>query len=274
LDSAGKQVISLALNIVELDDRLEGRFWDHVNRSPLDHYWFILDWRFQRPDTRIFMAMEDELIEGMMLIFENAVVQLRGSREAVKALLGRLDAKTVELTAPVDCRDIVSQHYKDPAAYELMLMHMEKGQERPQISHKPERLLSGDSEGVARVVMEANYEWWDDVTAERVRKSFEKNLWVGIKRDGRVVAVGGARYEEIGCNIGIVATDEAYRNQGFATSIVSALVKEIFRTHTKALIHVLTTNKPAVHVYSKVGFRPYRSFFMIRKGERVSENQS
>jgi len=264
----------MALKIVELDEHLENRFWEHVGKTPLDYYWFILDWRFQRPDTRIFMAMDVERIDGMMLVFQNTIVQLRGSRDAVGALLGRLDVKTAELTAPVDCEDIVSKRYRDPAAYELMIMHMERGQERPQVSHETERLTQGDAEGVARVVMEANYEWWDDVTAERVRKSFEKNLWVGIRREGRVVAVGGARYEEIGCNIGIIATDEAYRNQGFATSIVSYLVKEIFRTHTKALIHVLTSNQPAVHVYSKVGFRPYRSFFMIRKGERIAENQS
>ena len=262
------------MRIEELGTETEEAFWRHVERDPLNHYWFILDWRFQRQATKILMAMDGNKIEGMMLIYQDSVVQLRGSRDAVGELIRRLDAKTVELTAPVECGDIISRHYRDSPEYELMLMHMDKGQERPQILHEPQRLSPLDAEDAARVVREANYEWWDDVTAERVRNSVANNLWVGIKRDGRVVAVGSMRAEEIGCNIGIIATDQAYRNQGFATSIVSYLVKEIFRSHTKALIHVLKSNTPAVRAYTKVGFRPYATFFMIRKGARVSENQS
>ena len=264
----------LTLKLIRLDERNENIFWDHVNRSPLNHYWFILDWRFQRPDTEITMAMDGDRIEGMMLIFKNSIVQLRGARAAVKDLMERLRLETLQLTAPFDCGDIVSEFYSYPAKYEIMMMHMDKGQERPVIVHEPETLSPKDAEDIARVVREANYEWWDQVTAESVRNSIKNNFWKGIRREGRVVAVGSTRFEQIGSNIGIIATDKAYRNQGFATSIVSSLALEIFRTHTKALIHVLVNNDPAIHVYSKVGFRPYTSFFMIRKGQRISETHS
>lgn len=264
----------MTLRVVRLDEDLEEVFWNHVNQDPLSHYWFILDWRFQRADTKITLAMDKERIEGLMLVFKDAIVQFRGSRDAVRALVERLELQNVELTAPVNCGDIISEYYAAPATYEIMMMHLDKGREMPRITHQPERLTQDDSEDIARVVREANFGWWDDTTAERVRNSIKDNFWVGIRREGRVVAAGGTRFVDIGCNIGIVATDEAYRNQGFATSIVSHLVKEIFSKHLIALIHVLTDNSPAVHVYSKVGFRPYATFFMIRKGERVSGNQS
>jgi predicted GNAT family acetyltransferase len=264
----------LGLRVVRLDEGMEEKFWKHVNQDPLNHYWFILDWRNQKADTKITLAMDEESIKGLMLVFKDAIVQLRGSREAVRALVERLDRQNVELTAPANCGDIIPEYYAAPATYEMMMMHLDKGDQTPQITNQSERLTQDDSEDIARVVREANFGWWDDATAERVRNSIKDNLWVGIRREGRVVAVGSTRFVDIGCNIGIVATDVSYRNQGFATSIVSHLVKEIFSKHSKALIHVLTDNSPAVHVYSKVGFRPYTSFFMIRKGERISGNQS
>jgi predicted GNAT family acetyltransferase len=264
----------MALRIVRLDEDSEDKFWNHVNQDPLNHYFFILDWRFQRADTKITLALEKERIEGLMLVFKDNIVQLRGSREAVRALAGRLELQNVELTAPANCGDIISEYYAAPATYEIMMMHLDKGRETLRMVHQPERLKEDDAEDIARVVREANYEWWDDTTAERVRNSIKDNFWVGIRREGRVVSVGSTRFVDVGCNIGIVATDGSYRNEGFATSTVSHLVKEIFSRHSKALIHVLVNNSPAVHVYSKVGFRPYASFFMIRKGVRVSGNQS
>lgn len=69
---------------------------------------------------------------------------------------------------------------------------------------------------------------------------------------------------DFGSNINIIATHKDFRNRGYATTIVSSLVEEIFREHDKALIHVLRDNTPARHVYEKVGFRPFRSYFQIK----------
>jgi predicted GNAT family acetyltransferase len=61
-----------------------------------------------------------------------------------------------------------------------------------------------------------------------------------------------------------VATDEQYRNRGYATSIVSALVEEILKTDQTALIHVLRDNAPAARVCSKVGFKPYETYLSLK----------
>jgi predicted GNAT family acetyltransferase len=55
---------------------------------------------------------------------------------------------------------------------------------------------------------------------------------------------------------------------GFATSIVSALVKEILKNSPVAIIHVRKDNASAIQVYSKVGFKPYKQYLMIR-GNRI-----
>ena len=59
-----------------------------------------------------------------------------------------------------------------------------------------------------------------------------------------------------------------YRNRGYATSIVSALAKEIFRKNELALIHVKKDNVAAYNVYKKVGFKPYKKY-LYGTAERI-----
>lgn len=54
-------------------------------------------------------------------------------------------------------------------------------------------------------------------------------FWLGIKLEGKLVSVGNTRFVDFASNIGVVATDEYYRGREYATSIVSALVKEIWK---------------------------------------------
>ena len=53
-----------------------------------------------------------------------------------------------------------------------------------------------------------------------------------------------------------------------ATSIVSALAQEILKNSSMALIHVLRDNAPAVQVYTKVGLKPYKQYFLMRAKRR------
>jgi ribosomal protein S18 acetylase RimI-like enzyme len=147
---------------------------------------------------------------------------------------------------------------------------LNKGEEKLQIIHEPVRLGPEDAEEVAEVMRKADPEWWGDITAENRRESLEKTYWLGIKRNGKIVSVGNTRFDDLGSNIGVIATDERYRNMGYATSIVSALVKEILNKSPTALIHVLSNNNPAVRVYSKVGYKPYKYYLLVR-AEKVKK---
>lgn len=258
------------MRIVPLNESCEKVFWSHVNQDPANYYFFIFDWKQRRDQTRILMAIEGENVEGLMLIYRDAIVQLRGNREAVKTLLGSLDLDKVELQAPLECEDLVLRKYKLTFRVEMMLMRLLEGEEHIQVGHEPERLTVEDAEEIADLMRSTNPEWWGDITAEMQKKMMEDALWLGIKRDGKIVSVGSTRLTDFGCNIGIVATHEQYRNMGYATSIVSALLKEILKTSSTALIHVLSDNAPAVHVYSKVGFKPYKTYLFIR-GEKTKE---
>jgi predicted GNAT family acetyltransferase len=178
-------------------------------------------------------------------------------------LLDRVDLEKVELQAPLDCEDLVLKKYRPQAKHEMVLMRLRKGEEMIQVNHEPMRLGVGDAERVAEIMREADPEWWGEVTAERQKERLERGFWLGIKHDGKIVSVGSTQFVDFASNIGIIATEERHRNMGFATSITSALVKEILKKSPVAIIHVLADNAPAVRVYSKVGFKPYRAYLSM-----------
>jgi hypothetical protein len=67
------------MRIVSLESSLENLFWQHVNKDVPHHYFFASGWKYNRDDTNILLALEDGNIEGMLLIYKQSIVQLRGA---------------------------------------------------------------------------------------------------------------------------------------------------------------------------------------------------
>ncbi|MFX1453178.1 MAG: GNAT family N-acetyltransferase, partial [Promethearchaeota archaeon] len=58
-------------------------------------------------------------------------------------------------------------------------------------------------------------------------------------------------------NIGyviIVGTHPDYRNRGYASSLISSALKDLFREKKQCFITVRVENDPAIHTYEKLGF--------------------
>jgi ribosomal protein S18 acetylase RimI-like enzyme len=256
------------MKVVAVENGFEQVFWDLVNQDPLNYYFFIFDWTRRREQTKVLLAVEDGRVSGSMLLYaagmRDNVVQLRGSREAVEMLLECIDFEKVELQAPVDCEDIVLRRYRPWFKHVLVLMCLKKGEENIQVKHTPVRLSVEDVGEAVDVMRRADPEVWRDLDVERQKLAWKDAYMLGIRQDNRLVSVGLTRFVDIGSNVGAIATDEAYRNRGFATSIVSALAEEILKRSPPALIHVLSDNAPAVRVYSKVGFKPCKQYVLVR----------
>jgi ribosomal protein S18 acetylase RimI-like enzyme len=252
------------VKIVSVADGYEELLWNYVNRDPTDYYFFIVDWKQRREQTKIFLAVEGEEVLGSLLVFADYIVQFRGSREAVRKLLTYANFEKVELQAPLDCEDIVCGKFKPRIRQEMVLMRLDRGGESVRITERPVRLGVEDAEAIADLMRRCDPEWWGEAKAENIRRSLESGLFLGIKKDGRLVSAGSTRFVDFASNINMVATDERYRSRGYATSIVSALVEEILKRCPIALIHVIADNVPAVRAYSKVGFKPYKTYLSIK----------
>lgn len=156
MDSILLLVTRLTLTIVDLDESLESKFWDRVNADPLEHYFFILDRKMNPMDTRFLLAMRGDRIEGMMLIYRQTVFQVRGSREGTEALLDHLNLEKAEGSVPLDCRDLVSRRFSALKEHEIILMHLQKGNESLFKKCRTTRLTEADAEDVTNLIRGAD----------------------------------------------------------------------------------------------------------------------
>jgi hypothetical protein len=111
--------------------------WNYVNRDPLNYFFFIADWTQRREQTKIWLAIEGKEVFGSLLVFRDFVVQLRGSREAVKKLVECVEFDKVDLQAPPDCEDIVCKRFKPRVRQNMVLMRLIRGEEQFELLKLP-----------------------------------------------------------------------------------------------------------------------------------------
>lgn len=258
------------MEVTDLTSTLEPLFWERVNRDIHHYHFFAFDWKNHKDKTKILLAIENHQISGMMLVYDGRIVQFRGKPEATKILLENLDLETVELQSPLSHKLQVLKNYRPTVSHEMILMLLHRGGENLCSDHKAVKLDQSDAELIASIMKMADPEIWGAVTEQRIVERMDNWAWRGIKFEGTLVSVGSSLLTEWGGHIGVVATRKEYRNKGYATSIVSELAKFILQKNSTAMIHVLKMNYPAVRVYRKVGFRPYRTYFFMKGEKRVS----
>lgn len=255
------------LRLAALTNDLEGSFWRIVKQDYCDYYFFIYDWLLQKERTQVFLALEGDVIVGFMLIYDGNIVQLRGEPGAVGFMLENLKLEAIEVQVPISCEKLVTERF---SAFKLKalitLMHLEQGEEHLSFSVKPERLSVEDAVDVALLMKESYPEMWSEITADYVRQQFmaEGTFWLGIREGGKLVSFGYAMLTLKVSHLTWMATSKQWRNKGYATSILSALVKECLNNASTSIIYVMDDNLAAKSVYSGVGFKPYKSYIFLR----------
>jgi hypothetical protein len=148
------------MKIMPLSPVLEPKFWEHVNRDIPHYFFFALDWEHNRRDTRILLALKDNRIDGMMLVFKERIVQLRGSPESAEALLGNLGLRNAEFQVSEQHETSVLAKYHPNWSHELILMMLRKGEESLHIDHPIIPLTPSHAEHLAAMMARLDPELW------------------------------------------------------------------------------------------------------------------
>src|SRR6267143_2491130 len=91
------------------------------------------------------------------------------------------------------------------------------------------------------------------------RRTPELGSYLGIHDSGQLVAMAGERLRPFGhTEISAVCTHPKYRDHGYASSLVSALIQKIMKRNEIPFLHVRTENVGAIRVYEKLGFKTRR----------------
>ncbi len=87
-------------------------------------------------------------------------------------------------------------------------------------------------------------------------RTIELGSYLGIRRDGALVAMGGERFRPDGwTEISAVCTKPGYQGQGLASCLMGALIAGIKRRSECVFLHAMSTNTGAIRLYEALGFR-------------------
>ncbi|MEV6986371.1 GNAT family N-acetyltransferase [Sphaerisporangium sp. NPDC051017] len=87
-------------------------------------------------------------------------------------------------------------------------------------------------------------------------RTFEMGTYLGIRRDGVLVAMAGERLHPPGwTEVSAVCTDEAFRGQGLGSRLVLAVAAGIRSRGEIPFLHAASFNTTAIRLYQALGFR-------------------
>jgi len=86
-------------------------------------------------------------------------------------------------------------------------------------------------------------------------RTLELGRYVGLRREGRLVAMAGERFRLPGyVEISAVCTDPDARGEGLARELTLDVAHSIRASGKEAFLHVLENNENAIRLYEKIGF--------------------
>ncbi|HEX5404278.1 MAG TPA: GNAT family N-acetyltransferase [Pseudonocardiaceae bacterium] len=100
------------------------------------------------------------------------------------------------------------------------------------------------------------------------QRTIEMGTYVGIRRDGALIAMAGERLRVPGwTEISAVCTDPAFRGQGLASRLMRAIAAGIEVRGDIAFLHTGAHNTNAIRLYESMGFELRRttSFRLVRQ---------
>ncbi|MFQ6012650.1 MAG: GNAT family N-acetyltransferase [Thermoplasmata archaeon] len=228
-------------------------FLRYLAADPLRNAFALHDLQEEGDRTRCFAAREGGSFRGYLLAWHGRQypsVVVTGTTEAAQTLLPRAPpspctflllpelATLVEARREIATRRLMDFMVVDPASF------------RPAAAREAEPLGKEDAEALEalyRETVEERRDWgrWAG-----------RGIAYGIRRAGGLVAAAGTHFVSRDTSlIGGVYTSPAFRRRGHALAATSAVTQEALIRGERVGLMVVTTNRPAIALYEKLGYR-------------------
>ncbi|MCE7748802.1 MAG: GNAT family N-acetyltransferase [Candidatus Heimdallarchaeota archaeon] len=258
------------LQVVKLEHIEQKKFWDYVLSDVPFYFFFILDLKQYPEQSQFLVAIENEDIVGLCLIWKNQIAHLRGQNEKIiKSLFCAIpeDIPINQFNFEIRYQEMLSSLIPKPKTkLQLHRMVLQKDRMIPRFPlDKPftqRKLTKEDSHKIAKLMAKASPTYWSKITSKHL--TFDENQnYTGLFDGNKLISFTLAWIDETAAIIANAATHPKYQNLGLATYLVNESVHKMMEHTEIAIIHVLTDNKSAIKVYSKVGYEVYASFIMV-----------
>ena len=209
-----------------------------------------------RDRTKVWIAFKNDKIYGYILEFDHRIVHTHGTAGSIARLLDYINLDEVVFVIELDHLAVVKKVFKpveptDPLSqgkittYIVMKLNIKTF--NPVIKRHVKKLEIEDLDDVLKRLGE---EW-----NKRVKNAIHRGLAYGAYEKGLLASI--ATVPEIIDNIALVRgvyTLPSLRNRGLATSVCSALSKELLALGKEVILWAAKNNLPARKVYEKNRF--------------------
>jgi ribosomal protein S18 acetylase RimI-like enzyme len=133
----------------------------------------------------------------------------------------------------------------------------------PPVERRPDPLGRQDVDDMLALVAETQ-------PGPFLARTIEFGGYLGIRREGRLVAMAGERMRPPGhAEVSAVATDPSFRRQGLGEGLVWSVIAGIADRGEVPFLHAAGTNVNAIRLYGKMGFTVRRRMvFMVVEAPR------
>jgi RimJ/RimL family protein N-acetyltransferase len=230
-------------------------FYDYIKNNFAEYFFFHVDYAQYPENTEIYMAVDNEdKIQGMVLVWKNRRIQLRGSVMSLEFLLNGKNYNPLSITGFNDHKQLIAKFFPDyKKEISLYRMGLNKGDQKEFEKYEYRRLDESYREEIASLMRISDPIFWGSRVSEDILID-ENNIWYGIIERKKLISINGVwKYQHIGY-ITVVGTHPNHWRQGYASSLISSVFKDLFQEKEQCFITVRTANDPAIHTYKKLGF--------------------
>jgi len=214
--------------------------------------------------SKLFLATEGSAVIGVCSVYHPfnrrpSVALSTATSETKKALLGvalrHVSGEFITL-CNFDEVEMVKAHAAI-LGFESEMQMVANSPKRIKSNVKVSRAREKDVKELDRFYSEQDSRAWTPL-------QFKAGPFYCVKRNGKIVSAAGTHLKtpQI-AHLGSIATDEAYRRQGFAAACTSALALDLASKGRIISLFVRRDNKSAISMYEKLGFREIREIALI-----------
>lgn len=243
------------LRSVRVSKDNETIFYNYIKNNFAEFFFFHFDYALYPESTEIYIVLDnEEKIQAMVLIWEDRRIQLRGSIVGLEFLLNGKEYKPISVTGFDSHRELISKYfpaYKKEIA--LYRMDLAKSIQKKFEKYDFQKLNESHRKEITSLMRNADPIFWGSREPGDILID-ENNTWYGIvEKQGLISIVSIWKYKSIGYIV-IVGTHSDYWSQGYASSLISSVLNDLFQEKEQCFIMVRVANAPAIHTYKKLGF--------------------
>jgi ribosomal protein S18 acetylase RimI-like enzyme len=233
-----------------------GRVLEYLRSDSTSNLLAIYDLTKELSKTSILLAMDENRIRGYLLLYRGLsfpTAIIRGSARATDSLLEMVAGQKMVLSLDPPALAKAKENLVVTAVIPEDLMTVGRGEAKLLDTNSSMRLGVKDAEKLLDLYPNVAH---TGKNKKRYQEWTERHVAYGVFQDGALVSVAGTWAEvDDGWVVGRVYTSPNYRGRGLATMATSAVTEQALRSSMRATLLVVSSNRLAIRVYEKLGYR-------------------